>query len=84
MIEELQAMNPADKELVKSVFEGSLRNNQFEKAAKMASQLLNKFKEPRYALIQVQLLYMDHVNGGSPMSLQFAIAFAEKYLATLA
>lgn len=49
----------------------------------MASQLFNKFKEPRYALIQVELLYMDHVNGGSPMSLQFSLAFAEKYLATL-
>lgn len=51
VIEELQAKNPTDRELVKSVYEGSLRNNKFEKAAKMASQLNNKFKETKYCLI---------------------------------
>lgn len=37
VIDDLQTKNPTDKELVKSVYEGSLRNNKFEKAAKMAS-----------------------------------------------
>lgn len=37
VIDDLQSKNPTDRELVKSVYEGSLRNNKFEKAAKMAS-----------------------------------------------
>jgi len=37
VIDDLQTKNPSDKELVQSVFDGSLRNNKFDKAAKMAS-----------------------------------------------
>ena len=49
----------------------------------MAAKLANNFSDSSYVLPQIQLLYMDNVNGGSPMSLQFAIVFAEKYLASL-
>lgn len=50
VIEKLQVNNPKDKELVKSVFDGSVGNNKFDKAAKMAAKLLNNFNEPSYAL----------------------------------
>jgi hypothetical protein len=79
--ESLQSKNPNDVELVKCVFAGSLRTNKFSQAAKMASKLANNFSEPKQILSQIQLLYMDSQNGGSPMSLQFAIVFADKYLA---
>ena len=46
----------------------------------MATKMLNNFEEPSFALVQVQLLYMDSQSGGSPMSLQLACMFAEKYL----
>ena len=49
----------------------------------MASKLANNFGEPKQILSQIQLLYMDSQSGGSPMSLQFAIVFADKYLAAL-
>jgi hypothetical protein len=41
---------PKDKELVKSVFEGSLKNNKFGQGAKMAAKMLNQFEEPSFAL----------------------------------
>ena len=83
IIENLVSEYPKDKELVKSVFEGSIKNNKFALGAKMAAKLVNAFEEPSFALTQVQLLYMDSQNGGSPLSLQFACAFAEKYLKNL-
>ena len=51
VIENLHGKNPKEKELVKSLFEGSLKINKFDKAAKMTSKLLNNFQEPSYALI---------------------------------
>ena len=50
IIENLVNAYPKDKELVKSVFEGSLKNNKFGLAAKMAAKLLNQFEESSYAL----------------------------------
>ena len=51
----------------------------------MAAKMVQIFKEPQFALPQVQCLYMDSQKwlGGtaSPISLQLAIAFAEKYMA---
>ena len=84
LTETLQAKHPNDVQLVKCVFAGSLRTNKFAQAAKMASKLANNFGEPKQILSQIQLLYMDSQHGGSPMSLQFAIVFADKYLASLA
>ena len=83
VIEGLATNNPTDRELVKSVYDGSLRGNKFDKAAKMASKLANNFKDASFTLPQIQLLYMDNVHQGNAMSLQFAIVFAEKYLASL-
>ncbi len=53
VIESLQNNHPKDKELVKSVYEGSLRNNKFSQAAKMASKLTNNFSEQGYVLSQI-------------------------------
>ena len=83
VVEYLLGQNPKDKEVVMAVYESSLRCNKFDKAAKMAAKLVNNFQEPKFVLAQVQLLYMDSINGGNPMSLTFAIAFCEKYLAGL-
>jgi len=35
----------------------------------MAAKLANSFNDPSFVLPQIQLLYMDNVSGGSPMSL---------------
>lgn len=50
VVEVLHNNNPKDKELVKALFEGSVRANKFDKAAKMAAKLLNTFAEPSFAL----------------------------------
>lgn len=50
IIEVLVQEHPKDKELVAAVFEGSLKNNKFAQAAKMAAKLLNNFEERDYAL----------------------------------
>lgn len=81
--ETLQTKNPKDSALVKSVYEGALRSNKFDKAAKMASKMLNNFGDASYCLIQIELLYLDFTTKGTAMSLQFAVAFAEKYLSAL-
>jgi len=51
----------------------------------MSSKMVNVFDEPSFALAQIQCLYMDsqkYLGGtGSPISLQFAVAFAEKHMA---
>lgn len=78
--EALQAKNPKDSALVKSVYEGALRSNKFDKAAKMASKMLNTFGDSSFCLIQIELLFLDYTQKGTPVSLQFAIAFADKYL----
>ena len=49
----------------------------------MASKLLNNWKEDQYALIQIELLYIDSQRGGRAIGLQFAVVFADKYLAAL-
>lgn len=81
--EALQTKNPKDSALVKSVYEGALRSNKFDKAAKMASKMLNNFGDSSFCLIQIELLYLDYSQKGTLMSLQFAVAFAEKYLNAL-
>ncbi len=81
--EALQLKNPKDSALVKSVYEGALRSNKFDKAAKMASKMLNNFGDSSFSLIQIELLYLDYTHKGTQMSLQFAVAFAEKYINAL-
>jgi hypothetical protein len=85
VIEILHAKHPKDKELVFTLFNGALSNNQFSMAAKMASKMYQTFEEPSYVLPQVQCLYMDSQKwlGGSglPISMQLAVGFAEKYMA---
>jgi len=50
----------------------------------MASKFVNIFQDFSYALPQIQLLFMDSQSpGGQAMSLNFAVAFAEKYLTNL-
>jgi len=84
IVEMLHTTNPDDKELTYTVYEGSLQNNRFAKAAKMAARMVQSFSEHSFALPQVQCLYMDSQKwlGGtqSPISLQLAIAFAEKFM----
>jgi hypothetical protein len=53
IIENLVNEYPKDKELVYSVYEGSLKNNKFSQAAKMAAKMVNTFDEPSFALNQV-------------------------------
>ena len=85
LIEYLQGKNPQDKELTFTLYEGSLKNNKYAKAAKMAAKMVQSFGESSFSLPQVQCLYMDSQPwlGGtsSPISLQLAVAFAEKYMA---
>jgi len=85
-VEKLQGRNPDDKELTFTLYEGSLKHNKFAKAAKMAAKMAKDFNEPSFILPQVQCLYMDSQKwlGGtqSPISLQLAVAFAEKYMKT--
>ena len=85
IVEHLQGRNTDDKELTFTLYEGSLMNNKFAKAAKMAGRMVQAFNEPSFSLPQVQCLYMDSqkwLGGtGSPISLQLAVAFAEKYMA---
>lgn len=59
IVEHLQAQNPDDKELTFTLYEGSLMNNKFAKAAKMAARMSQKFEELSFSLPQVQCLYMD-------------------------
>ena len=59
VVEELQGQNPDDKELTFTLYEGSLMNNRFAKAAKMAAKMVQSFNEHSFALPQVQCLYMD-------------------------
>ena len=84
VVEALQAKNPNEKDLTFMLYEGSLQNNKFSKAAKMAAKMAQAFNEPSFSLPQVQCLYMDSQKwlGGeqSPISLQLAVAFAEKYM----
>ena len=40
VVEELQGQNPDDKELTFALYEGSLMNNRFAKAAKMAAKMV--------------------------------------------
>mmetsp|Transcript_15966 Transcript_15966/g.21677 ORF Transcript_15966/g.21677 Transcript_15966/m.21677 type:complete len:87 (-) Transcript_15966:30-290(-) len=58
-VETLQGKNPDEKELAFMLYEGSLQNNKFAKAAKMAAKMNQQFGEPSFALPQVQCLYMD-------------------------
>ena len=40
LIEYLQGKNPQDKELTFTLYEGSLKNNKYAKAAKMAAKMV--------------------------------------------
>ena len=85
VVEHLLTKKPQDKELVFTMYEGSLHNNNFGQAAKMAAKMAQSFNEPAFSLPQIQCLYMDsqkHLGGtGNPMALGLAIAFAEKFMA---
>lgn len=50
LVEKLQGLNPDDKELTFALYEGSLQNNKFSKAAKMAAKMAQQFKEPAFSL----------------------------------
>jgi hypothetical protein len=80
VVEQLVQKNPQNAELTCAVYDGALRCNEFGKAAKMAAKFVNTFKDASFQLPQVQLLYMDHLETNNAMSLNFATAFAEKYL----
>jgi hypothetical protein len=83
-IEILHGKNPKDKELTHSLYTGSLMNGNFSTAAKMAQKMVQQFDEPSFALPYIELLYIDSQTwlggSGSPISLPFAVAFAEKYM----
>lgn len=52
-VELLHTKNPDDKELTYTLYEGSLQNNRFAKAAKMAAKMVQSFNEHSFALPQV-------------------------------
>mgnify|MGYP000362334171 CR=1 FL=1 len=49
-VEHLQTTNPDDKELTFRLYEGSLKNNKFAKAAKMAAKMVQAFGEHSFSL----------------------------------
>ena len=50
IVEHLQGRNTDDKELTFTLYEGSLMNNKFAKAAKMAGRMVQAFSEPSFSL----------------------------------
>ena len=59
VVEYLLSKKPQDKDLVFTMYEGSLQNNNFNMAAKMAGKMYQSFDNPQFALPQIQCLYMD-------------------------
>ena len=50
VVEHLLTKKPQDKELVFTMYEGSLHNNNFGQAAKMAAKMAQSFNEPAFSL----------------------------------
>ena len=86
-VEHLLKTHGNNKDLNFTLYEGSLQQNNYSVAARMAGKMALSFGEPSYILPQVQCLYMDSqkwLGGtGNPMSINLAVAFAERHMKAL-